>query len=109
MQQVYIVDFDNKEVALRPISEEDPLIGDVRTFLVRIPQRFFFWTREKVFSIKVLFAHVPDTFLDEQKLFTERLARQLATTAAHTASPTLYLIIGFLLGAVSVFVGGKWL
>ena len=106
--QVYIVDMERKEIEPREIHPQDPVLSSSQVFLVRIPQKILFWTREKIFSIRVIFTAVPAVSLDEQRLFTERLARQLATTAtaSNTMMPTL---IGFGLGALTMLLGGKLL
>ena len=109
MVQVYVVDLEAKEISLQPISEDDPLIKHVQTYIVRIPHKILWWTREKVFPISVVFSRIPSVALDEQKLFTERLARRLATTAISNSNTFLPTIIGFLTGAVTVFIGGKFL
>ncbi len=107
--EVYVVDIPNKEIVQTQISEDDPLSQEIRTFLVRVKRKVLFWTREKVFSIRLLFTEIPAAGLEEQKIFTERLARQLATTAAATAGSQWSMVIGFVLGFGIAFISGKWL
>jgi len=106
--EVYVVQPEEKEITLMDISEEDPIAGRVQTFLVREPRKFLFWTRERVYSIRVLVSDLSSWVLQEQELFTARLARQLATTASPTGG-TLNFLLGFGAGFLATFLAGKFL